>query len=355
MRTLLSLCVLGSTLAAQGLVTPAHFATSEGNNSIQIPLGTTGTPSRFQQIHDDMSGTPRTINALAFRRDGFNTSAYGAYTVIVDVSLSTSPMNSGNVGTTFDSNHGADRANVALQKVVSLPATTFSTTRPFAYKVPFNQPFSFAGSGPLLWDITVTSRTNSGALNFDAFSGSNTNPQAWDWTIGTGCKATTYASAMALSGSSSASWSTGTVNLNFTGANFPKSAVVTLMLGGDDKSFGGIPLPWEIPGTNGFPSGVCRLYVAPLITINQLTNASGAMSAVLSVGGMTQANNGNILFTQAVAIDANNAFGLVFSNMVQHQILAPFANRPISYVYRSGSTGTTGTVVRNQGWVTSLE
>ncbi|MCC6672830.1 MAG: hypothetical protein IT458_17330 [Planctomycetes bacterium] len=355
MRTLLSLCVLGSTLAAQGLVTPAHFAVTEGNTLIQTPLGVTQTPSRFLQVHDDMSGTARTINALAFRRDGNSTTAYGAYAVIVDISLSTSPLNSATASLTFDSNHGGDRASVAFQKVVQLPATTHSSSRSFVYKIPFNQPFSFAGGGPLVWDVTVTSRTNSGGVNFDAFTSASTNPPAVDWSFGTGCKATTYASAMTMTGGSTALWSSGAVNLSFSGSNFPKSAVVTLMLGGDDKNFGGLPLPWEIPGTNGFPSGVCRLYVAPLLTINQITNASGAMSAILSIGGMTQANNGNILFTQAVAIDANNAFGLVFSNLVQHQIVAPFTSRPISYVYRSGSTGATGTVARNQGLVTSLE
>lgn len=355
MKTILSVCALATALAAQGLVTPGHFTSTEGNDYIQTPFGVTSTPARILQVHDDMSGTARTIHALAFRRNGTTTTAYAAYSVIVDLRLSTSPLNSGTVSTTFESNHGADLVTVALQKVVSLPATVHDSQRPFVYRFPFNQPFAFAGGGPLAWDMTVTSRTNSSALTFDGFRSSNTNPPAMDWSFGTGCKATTYSTAMTMSGSSTATWSSGSVNFSFAGSNFPKSAVVTLLLGGDDKNFGGIPLPWEIPGTNGFPSGVCHLYVAPLLTINQVTNASGAMNAVLSVGGMTQANNGMILFTQAVAIDANNAFGLVFSNLIEHQIVAPFAVRPISYVYRNGSAGTTGTVVKNEGHVTSLE
>lgn len=353
-RILLALA-LGPALAAQGYVSPAHFTVAEGNYYGALPLGSTTTPDRYLQVHDDFAGTARSIGALAFRRDGGNPYEYQAYSMLVDVLVSTAATSSDLISATFDNNHGANKTTVGQFKLVQFPVTHHTSERAFDYRIPFDRPFAFNGAGPFCWEIKVSSRTNASNFYFDAFYLANPNPYPYDWTWGTGCKATGETYPMSMSGGSYANWSGGSVTLRYTGYYFPANALITLLIGAQDKNFGGIPLPYELPGTNGFPSGKCFLYLDPLLTVPQLTNAQGQLNANLGVGVNTS-NNGNFLFVQAVAIDTQaNAFGLVLGNMVQTQVLAPFTNLPISQVYLQGGIGAVGTLSKNIGYVIKVD
>lgn len=340
---------------AQGVVSPAHFATAEGNYYAYTPFGSTTTPDRFLQVHDDLAGSPRTIRSISLRRDGTSYNDYAAYSALVDVVFSNAATTANTISATFDTNHGSNKVTVAQFKLVQFPATKHTSIRGFDYKIPFDQPFNFNGTGSLAWEMRVTSRTNPSTYYFDYAYSTSSNPAPYYWSYGTGCKATTYTNPMSISGSSSANWAGSSVTLSYFGNYFPKNALVTMLLGAQDKTFGGAPLPFEIPGTNGFPSGKCFLYLDPLITIQGLTNAQGQLTANLGAGVNT-GNNGNVIYAQSVALDAQaNAFGLVTSNMVQHQVIAPWTAIPISNVYATSSVGATGTAQKNHAYVIQLD
>lgn len=355
MRTPILVLAFASAAVAQGVVSPSHFTTAEGNSYGYSPFGSTTTPDRYLQVHDDLAGTPRTIRSISLRRDGSTFSNFAAYSMLVDVVLSNAATTADTISTTFDSNHGSNKATVAQFKLVQFPSTDHGSTRGFDYKIPFDQPFNFNGTGSLAWEMRVTSRTNPSTYYFDYAYSTSTNPAPYYWSYGTGCKATTYSNPMSISGSSSANWTGGSVTLSYFGNYFPKNALVTLLLGAQDKTFGGAPLPFEIPGTNGFPSGKCFLYLDPLITIPQLTNAQGQLTANIGAGVNT-GNNGNVIFVQSVALDTQaNAFGLVTSNMVQHQVIAPWTTIRVSNVYATSSVGGTGTIQKNQSYVIRID
>ena len=65
------LFVFAPAVAAQGLVSPAHFAAAEAPSSNRFPFGNApSAPFRYLQVHDDLQGSPRAIRGMSFRRVG---------------------------------------------------------------------------------------------------------------------------------------------------------------------------------------------------------------------------------------------------------------------------------------------
>lgn len=359
--TVCSAVALASALSAQGVVSPGHFTIAEGNtwDSVMMSVGTGSVPFIYQEICGDLQFTPRTINSLAWRRDGNanSTQTIPAFSILCDVFCSTAANNPASPSNMFANNHGTDRMQVASAKLVQFPATSPGTHgRPFEYKIPFTTPFSFGGAGPLCYEVRITSTTNSSAFNLDFASSANTNPGTQNDTIGTGCIATgsAFTSPMAMTGSSSPSWAQQTLRLNYSGQRFPKNALVTFGIGSSRTSFGAVPLPFELPGTAASPSKACTVYNNWLVTIPQLSNASGNVTATLGLLALPQFNGAN-LYTQAIGIDtAANSWGLVFSNTVLHHVVAPWTTVPVGDVQATNLSGT-GSARANYGVVTLVE
>jgi hypothetical protein len=356
MRTIsCSFLLLAQSLCGQ-VVSPAHFTKTEANTYAYIGPGSTSTPDRILQVHDDLGTTSRSLTGVAFRRDGSLSSAsynYAAYTILCDIFVSNAATTSATTSTVFDTNHGANKTQVGAFRLAQFPATTHSgAPAPFDYKITFAQPWVFNGVGALCLDIKFTSKTNTATVYLDYQStASSTNPGAYDEARGTGCKATTYTQPVTLSGSSTPNWPANSLTLNWSGNYLPKSSLVYLCLGASDKVWTSLPLPLPLPGTGGMPSGTCTVYTDWSVQIPSLANATGGMSQ--NIGFPVNAfMNGLNVYSQLVALDAAaNIYGGVMSNLQVHQVIAPYTTIPVSLVYSQSGLPVNGTLNKNQGYV----
>ena len=350
----LALLSLAAAAAAQGIVSPRTFTSAECNTYAYTGPGSTTTPDHVMQIHDDLSGSARTINSVAFRRDASLGSSYNSagYTVITDVFMSNAAVNAGTAVATYDTNHGTNKVQVAAFNVAQWPAHIHTgASEPFAFKIPFNQPFAYNGVGSVCLDMRFTSKSNTSVLYFDYQSlASSTNPAAYDEARGTGCKATGITSPMTLSGSSTPNWPSNSLSLGWNGSSLPKNSLVYLCIGVSDKVWGAFPLPFLFPGTGGQPSGACTIYTDWTITVPTTTTATGTMS--FNLGFQVNPNyNGASLYSQLATVDTvANTYGLIMSNLVQHQVIAPYTTFPVSIIYNSSGLPVSGTLNKNNGY-----
>lgn len=161
----LALGSLATGLAAQKtIVSPPYNTTKEGVTSQNYPFGyrsTTPTQRshKYQQIHDNLSANAIVINSLAFRRDASTYPDYEAYSLDLELALSTAPVASGAMTSTFANNLGPDLATMIAKTKIKWPATVpgFGMPKPFVYQLPFDSGKSFplAASAPLAWQAIV--------------------------------------------------------------------------------------------------------------------------------------------------------------------------------------------------------
>ena len=356
----LAVLTLASALAAQGLVSPAHFTQAEGNTYSYVGIGSTSTPDRVLQVHDDLKGVVRTIGSVAFRRDASLASSsydYAAYNILCDITLSNAATTSASISTTFDLNHGANKTQVASFKLAAFPATKHKRgSEPFDYKILFTTPYAFDGSTGLCFEIKVNSKTNTQTVYLDYQSTTvSTNPYAYDEYTGTGCKATGYTSPMFVQGNSNPNWPANSLTLGWTGSSLPKNALGYLCLGASDQTWSSLTLPFALPGTSSAPSGTCTVYCDWSVQIPALSNATGGLTQ--NIGFQANPNwNGQSIYSQLVFLDAAaNSWGAVMTNRVQHQVIAPYTLLPVSICYAQGGLPVTGTVAKNQAYPIKFE
>src|SRR5262245_31818730 len=98
--TLASVLFLCGVLPAQGYVSPAHFAHSEGISQQSFPFGIATVPFRYLQVHDDVPAM--TVRGLAFRHNGGNVNGtiYPAHAVTLNAWMSTAATTSTTFSTT---------------------------------------------------------------------------------------------------------------------------------------------------------------------------------------------------------------------------------------------------------------
>jgi hypothetical protein len=354
---LTSMLLLAPALAAQAVVSPRNFTSAEGNSSDAAPFGTTATPYRYLQVHADLT-TPRNITALSLRRDGGSpTTAYPAYTIVVDLFMSSAATTASTMSATFDNNHGANKVQVGSFLQVSFPATSGGAIpRPFEYRIPLPQPYAYNGQGGLCWEARLIAHQGSSTAYHDMVGGSTTNSPMAVVNLGTGCRAAGRTSAVVFNGSSSMNWPQNSGTLNYSGTGAPNNAFGIIALGTNNQSYNGIPLPFEIPGTSGGSSGACRIYNSFAFLFPALADGSGGYTLNVGVPA-TQEFYGARLFGQSLFADAAaNPVGAITSNQVEHNWVPPFNNNlPVGRVHLSGSTGATGTAQNRYGLIVQFE
>jgi hypothetical protein len=344
-----------SALAAQNVVSPAHFSNVEAPSYAYTPIGDQTVPSRYLQVFDDLT-SPMNITGFSLRRDysAGGRTAWGAYTILCNIWCSNAIVNAGTVNRTFDLNHGTNKAQVRNQfSPINIAAQTWSPpVMGFDTVIPFSQPFAWNGSGSLAIEIGMTQSTLSGTRYFDYVSGTSTNPAPEYLSFGVGCKTTGTTTTMVLNPSASMNWTTKVVQLNYSGSSMPRSALAYLMLGFSRTNWGPLPLPFELPGTAASPSGPCTAYVSGDIIVPVLTTATGTFSQTLQVNNIDTNLHGLNLYSEAVGIDqAANNWGIVASNATQHHIVAPWNVMPVGNVYLQNSNGALGTAQPRAGYI----
>jgi hypothetical protein len=172
--------------------------------------------------------------------------------------------------------------------------------------------------------------------------------------VGTELVLVSGALELAITGSSSPRWTQGAITLNYTGNYAPKNSVVILAVGTNNRNFSGVPLPFEIPGTNGTPSGPCFVYNTHALVLPAFTTATGAFTANLALPGDPMFH-GATTFAQVLGVDAAaNPLGLVTSNMVAHNLVTPYPAMLVGNAYLAGLFGT-GTIANSAGQVVCFE
>lgn len=356
MRNVLPLAVslCAGALAAQ-TVHPGPYARAEAADANVLPFGWANVPMRVQQLH---AGLPTgTLRGLAWRLDGGQATDVAAFQAVVEVAVSTSATAVSAPSSTFDANHGTDRVTVLPPGLVNFVAAPRGLApRPFLHNLVFSVPFARTGNGPVCWDLRVTNRSTSVGFNYDTAVSAG-NPAATVTDFGSGCRLFGATAAMALDATASMSWSTTSAVFRFTGARLPVSSVVALSVGGSATSFGGLPLPYELPGTTTAPSGTCTLYADSLAQLPVFTTASGTLVANTNVPlSLHRSMNGASLYTQLIAPAAQaNAYGVALSNAVQLHVSAPFTNDQVSRVYVGSGLTATGIVQVGFGAVTRFD
>ncbi|MEZ6036431.1 MAG: PKD domain-containing protein [Planctomycetota bacterium] len=157
-HALLAGAMLAGSLAAQTLVVPSVAAGADGNSSTGYPFDIAA--GRLIYIYDSSHFTsagvnqPILINQISWRANATTTSWIGA-TFPVQLDLSTSPLDYLNIDTTWDNNHGPDRATVFNGNVtIAAGSSTAGTPGPFHVTITFTQPFLY---DPSVGDLTIDS------------------------------------------------------------------------------------------------------------------------------------------------------------------------------------------------------
>mgnify|MGYP000920364052 CR=1 FL=1 len=193
--------LLAASAAAQTLVIPPANANTEGNSSNTIPLDSANARSLhiYDSSHFTNNGVtfPIVISQLRWRANGATATWSGASPTL-QVDLSTSPINYTAISTTWNANHGIDRATV-FSGAWNIPAgsSTAGQLGPYYATCAFTTPFLYdPNSGDLVIDITCLGNTTANTPTTDSVTTagvalgrrvySTSNPPAATGTLGTG-------------------------------------------------------------------------------------------------------------------------------------------------------------------------
>lgn len=346
---------LAGFLSAQsGTTSPRHFATVEAGTSSPGPLGALQVRNRYQQIHDDLAIRPRLVRGLAFRRDSVR-ATFVAFTTELELRISDANRSSATPSTNFDDNLRPIPLLVFARRTLDFPASDFrrGMPAPFEYVIPFDQPFSMSSS--VCWEMQTFSRSLTTNARFDAVEApdGNADPGLSTQQVGGGCEATGRTGPMSANGAFIHDWPNGVFRATFGSANGPSSAPHIAAIGFDNQLWLGIPLPFEIPGSNVGPSGRCFVHNDILRAVGGNSNAAGVFTTGQQNLVLDANLHGITFHHQVIALDAGaNASGFVTSDSLARQVVAPFPRPGVARIELFGGQGATGTVRIGSGLIT---
>jgi hypothetical protein len=281
-----------------GTVSPRGFRPVSGGSSTGYPWGYGSINShRYQQVHDDLAGNPRVILGIAVRRKEGGTIQWPAIGPELEVFFSTAATTSRTSTSTYATNHGTDLKTVIAKKIVNFPAVNApgSLPAPFTYVMTFDTPFIYLGQGSVCYEIVCTNNNYTGGtlLSLDLAQDNVMKNQRF----GDGCGGATLTGTYAAP------------NLQQTASGLPASTTAFLMIGYDNESLSGVPLPLDL---SGLGAAGCSLFVAPLVFLPQASSAAGVATFSLDTSG---APADVMVQLQVLALAPSvNPMGLVFTN-----------------------------------------
>lgn len=276
---------------------------------------------RYQQIHDGLAGTPRTVQGIAWRRAPNDIAPVPAFTAVVEMRFSTAPHPAAAVDARFAANVGADETVVTPQRTVSFPATSgpwSGETAPFDYQLPADVPFAFGGGGPLCVELRVADHQNRVPTRFALHAEGYPHLAGF----GDGCGNLALTTGLA-----------GTEAVHRLGG-LPANAPAVLLFGQDfrQSAAGALPLDLEPYGAPG-----CSLGVAPLFDLRGRADSSGVLETRVPIDGVPP---GVWYGVQGAAVlPGVNALGVVTSNTA---VVLPQAGRTVGRVWAEDLSLATG-------------
>jgi hypothetical protein len=327
----LPILLLAAGLAAQSYtVSPAAYATTAGNSNNTIPFWS--ATHRYQQIHGDMTGTPRVFVGMSLRKASITLASGVARTLDVEMLMCNSSFAS--QSTTFASNYIGTPTVVRPRGTINLPDWTTSqgSPEPWTVVVPFTTPFPYPGTNDFLWEWVIHSTTSTSTYAADAFSGfGNDRLDASIVNLGTGCVATGKISPMTQSMQLYTLASSQTLNFSLTTTNAPNSAASSILVGPVNPNL-------TVPG-------LCeKIFSVGLWTLPATSSASGTVSQPVISTAHNLAWVGLKLYVQTASVDAGQP-GLPFAlSRGQEGTIPGFAPgaAPIQRIWSNSSTATSG-------------
>lgn len=341
--------LLASVASAQGhLVVPPNADTFEGNGA-EFWAASPFT-ARRQLVLDGAWLVPangRSFTAVAMRRNQGTQDDCSGGRLILEVVVAHATGGPRDVTGEFAANRGPDATRV-FAGLVSFPTAPLAPTTPapwappYAVSIPFTVPFGYR-SGPLV--VETMTRTLAGPVTqnpwwpIDAVIGPTAGVTR---TVGRGCFT---AGPEPTAGADSRSISVGATAVFWLRGRLP-SGPATCLLGGDARSYLGVPLPLDLAPI-GMPS--CFLYndivVALPTTLVALPRRSDVLATIEVQVPPNAALAGAPLFTQwLVPNAAGGALRLGMSNGVE-ALLGGLPSQPgAAWIEAVGPFATMGRV-----------
>ncbi|MBI5850548.1 MAG: hypothetical protein HZB39_05840 [Planctomycetes bacterium] len=286
-----------SLLQAQAVVSPRFCAATEANYDNSLPFGYGGDQQSYQQIHADLAGLTASWSSLSFRRDGFvaTNAAFAPKTFTADLWFGTGvPIAA--VSATYANNWTSTPSRVVTGRAVNMPSwVQRPSPMPAAFDVvvPLDAPYLWNGASQFLWEMRVTNQALTHPMFADAHRGPWNSDSSGSLPYGNApfCVATGQTGAYLASSSFVINGASldATFGCSLGVANGP----ATILIGALSQDF-------AIPGLCG------RLLVDPLVNLDGVADATGAMTFTLSVP-FTTALAYTPIFAQSVCLDALRA------------------------------------------------
>jgi len=351
---LLALALLALPVAAQTqyTVSPAQYATVEGGSPGLYPFMSHYATYSYQQVFDDMKGTPRPIKAFTTRRY-YTGNKYTAWSWTATIKLSTAKTTAANLSNTFANNEGTDVVTVANNVTFNFPPSTNQSgvhPQPWEFNFPFTTVFPFTAQGSLLVEMRVFSHTIQ--KSFDVVYMDKVAARYQTQNFGTGYKVPAHTQTSRCY--SSGSLSSGQHRIYAYGYYLPIGTGAAIWMAGlSNTTFMGLTLPFNV-GPLGFTGQ--NLYIAPMLFIGPVTTGTSST-------GYTSFSSSSIylpqepwfvgvkLYNQIICIDSGAPNGLFFTSGSSVEI--PSICTSVSYCYKTNDNGTspTGSVHSNQGTI----
>ncbi len=288
----LAFTLLAAPLAAQVVSPSPAFGAQEGD--LSLPYVWT-QPSRMQQIHEDLQGTPMLIQGIAFRRDGIRNGdphpAVAPKSITLNLAFAPAVACAAATGTFASNATGA--STVVFQGMLSTPAAwqVPARTAPadFDFRIPI-QPWPWSGTGAFLWDADSSATSTADRVDVDAAQPSF---PLFAWCSyemhGAGCA--TQNGVFEIRGSGQNLGGLGAFTVKVTGVEGPASAPAVWFVGA-------VPSPATLPGL------CAQVWTTPVASVATATDATGHVEPFFQVPS-NQAYVGLPLEMQMAAFDAS--------------------------------------------------
>ncbi len=245
--------------AQSHLVVPPLAATAEANG---VEFWAAGPFSARRQVVLDASwlqaAVGRGFTAIAVRRNQGTADDQVAGRLLLDIDLAHASTAPPNASGSFAANRGPNATNVfaglvAFPAAPAAPTTPAPWQAPYAVTIPFTTPFAYRG-GPLVVETVTRPLSGPSGQNpwwpIDAVIGASTGSVR---SVGWGC--------LAAGTEPAAGAELGSVSLGATAVFWLRGQMqagpATCLLGGDNRSYQGLPLPLDLT-VIGMPG--CVLY-----------------------------------------------------------------------------------------------
>lgn len=347
LRTSLAVLTLALPAVAQSFaVSPPQCYINEGSTLASEPFSMI---SRYQQITGDLTGTPRLIQALMFRRDGIQhpDTSYIARTIDCEIVCADSSY------AAASSNFASNLLNpvvVSTRKLFNLPDLGAWANRmpsPDTIVLPFDSGYAYTGRLDIAYELKTFAVSSSNGYPVDAVSLRDTALTGQFISLGGGCL--TANGVMRLRSIFTTHSTNATTTLDWSVSSGPSTTTGGLLVGLTNPNVFDPMLCPHIGGNWLKSDGVLVSLVGSIDALGNWTIPTMTIPFTPSMVGAT-------VSSQAVAVDlSQQGFGVAVSNGLSSKVPpgpSAFQIKRVMALGTGATSATTGTLAPGLGFVT---